>query len=113
AAAVDTLVIFMGVAKLQEIAEGLVRGGAELSKPVAIVESGTTPKQKVRYSSLGEILDGDLKGKIDSPALIVIGDVIRAGRELRTEGAVDFSFDVVQNDLMQSRMMWCAAAEYA
>ena len=104
ATAVDTLVIFMGVAKMQEIAEKLVNGGAKLSKPVAIIESGTTPKQKIHFSSLGEILDGSIKGKVSSPALIIVGEVVRMVSELRGGNlSPDSSFDSIQRELMQSQ----------
>jgi uroporphyrin-III C-methyltransferase len=114
ASAVDTLVIFMGVAKLQQIAEKLVTAGAALSKSVAVIESGTTPREKIYFSSLGEILDGDLKGKVNSPALIVVGDVVRVAKELRREdGILGHEYDTLQRELIQSQATWCAATEYA
>ena len=115
ASAVDTLVIFMGVAKIQEIAEKLVNGGATLSKPVAIIEAGTTPNQKIYFSSLGEILDGAVKEKVSSPALIIVGEVVRAVKEFRGENPIDdIGFDkALQLELMRSRASWCAASGYA
>jgi uroporphyrin-III C-methyltransferase len=114
ASAVDTLVVLMGVERLQQISERLVRGGAPLSKPIAIIESGTTSEQKVSFSSLGEILDGDLKDEIKSPALIIIGEVVRSAREASELGRVDLFTDrerLLQEELLQSQT-WCAAAEF-
>ena len=74
---VDTLVILMGTKHYAAIADALVAGGKPASTPVAIVESGTLPEQKTTLSTLGT-LDEDLGSDgMVSPAVIVVGEVVR------------------------------------
>ena len=44
--------------------------------PIAIIESGTTAKQKVVIGELSNIRSKTSKSKIKSPALIIIGSVV-------------------------------------
>lgn len=88
ASTVDTIVILMGVAKLHQISEQIVSGGASQETPVAVIESGTGPNQRIQFSTLGNILDGDLKDKVKSPALIIVGNVVHSAKRLRAEKTV-------------------------
>ncbi len=82
AAAVDTMVILMGVESLDGIANKLLEGGVSPSKPVAIVESGTYPQQKTLISTLGNIVAEAENKQVKPPAVIVIGEVANLGRKL-------------------------------
>lgn len=105
---VDTLVILMGAATIQHIAKNLIRGGKVPSTPIAMIERGTTPEQKVSYSSLGRVLEGRLGEQISPPALIIVGDVVRLARNFSSEEVSD---SMIQLELMESKT-WCAAVEY-
>ena len=72
-----TIVVLMGMATRAEIARRLIDGGRKASTPVAVVQWGTTPRQRTVRSTLGELSSVQL----DSPATIVVGAV--AGLELR------------------------------
>ncbi|MCZ7529448.1 MAG: uroporphyrinogen-III C-methyltransferase [Acidimicrobiia bacterium] len=74
AAAGGTLVILMGVARLEEIAARLLAAGRSGDTPLAAVARGTRPDQQTRRSTLGEVAEGGLPA-LSSPAVIVVGEV--------------------------------------
>lgn len=80
--AVDTLVILMGVESLDGIVGKLLKGGISADKPVAMVESGTYPKQRTLIATLGTIIKEAEAKQIKPPAVIVIGEVATLGRKL-------------------------------
>jgi uroporphyrin-III C-methyltransferase/precorrin-2 dehydrogenase/sirohydrochlorin ferrochelatase len=71
-----TLVLLMGVGRLAAITEGLLARGRSPKTPVAIVERGTTPQQRVTTGDLSTILVHASKCHVESPAVIVVGDVV-------------------------------------
>lgn len=75
AGAVDTIVVLMGIGQLEQISGDLVKAGMKKSTRVAIVESGTTDKQRVVRGTLGTIAGIAKKAEIRPPAVIVIGKV--------------------------------------
>ena len=79
----DTLVIFMGVAKLGEIAARLVEHGRCANTPVAVIRWGTYDKQQVWVSDLSGVAAMAQREKIASPALIIIGEVVRLREQLQ------------------------------
>jgi uroporphyrin-III C-methyltransferase len=66
-----TLVIFMGVARLEELAERLVAAGKAADTPAAVIANGTTDRQETVVGRLEEI--ALLARDLPSPALTVIG----------------------------------------
>ncbi len=77
----QTLAFYMGVAALATIGTQLVAHGRAAGTPVAIIESGSRPDQRVTLASLGELGDVAARGGIGSPALLVVGEVAAlAGR---------------------------------
>ena len=80
--AVDTMVILMGVESLDGIVDKLLEGGISADKPVAMVESGTYPKQRTLISTLGKIVKEAEAKQIKPPSVIVIGEVANLGRKL-------------------------------
>jgi uroporphyrinogen III methyltransferase/synthase len=74
-----TLVLFMGLASLAAIADGLLRHGKPADTPAAVVASGTMPEQRTVVAPLAEIAGA--ARSLDPPALVVVGDVVAlAGR---------------------------------
>jgi len=69
-----TLVVFMGLATLETLADGLLAHGKDPATPAAVVASGTLPSQRVVVAPLAEIADA--AAGLESPALTVIGDVV-------------------------------------
>lgn len=75
-AAVDgTLVFLMGVAALPEIASALIAGGKEPETPVAIVEQGTTVRERRINGTLSTIVQIAAREQVKNPAVICVGDV--------------------------------------
>jgi uroporphyrin-III C-methyltransferase/precorrin-2 dehydrogenase/sirohydrochlorin ferrochelatase len=71
-----TVVILMGVAALARNVESL-RAGREDPTPVAIVERGCTPNQRVTLGTIGDIVERAASAEVANPAVIVVGDVVR------------------------------------
>jgi len=74
AAAVDTLVILMGLRNLQQITTALLSHGLAPGTPVAVISRGTTQEQETVTGSVSDIVDK--AAHLDSPAVIVIGRVV-------------------------------------
>jgi uroporphyrin-III C-methyltransferase len=80
AAAPGTLVAFMGLGRLAELAAGLIARGRDASTPAAVIASGTLPVQRVVVAPLGDIAEA--AAELEPPALVVIGDVVSLGAVL-------------------------------
>lgn len=74
-----TLVVLMGVAMLDAIAASACALGIDPGLPVAIIEEGTTARQRVVRGPLGEIAAIAAGERVGSPAVIVLGEVARFG----------------------------------
>ncbi|WP_265520116.1 uroporphyrinogen-III C-methyltransferase [Oerskovia flava] len=75
-----TLVILMGVTMLGHIADQALAAGADADLPVAIVERGSTPSQRVTRARLGDVAVRAQEAGVRAPAVIVIGDVAAEGQ---------------------------------
>lgn len=80
-AAFPVLVIYMGTRNLATIAFRLVDAGMANITPVAILHAVSTPEEKQDYGTLQDVMDGTLKG--ESPAIVVIGEVVAQRRSWR------------------------------
>lgn len=82
-ARIDTLVILMGGRHLDEIVSQLQRHGRDLhSSPIAVIRDCGRPQQKVWFGSLADIVEKTASHSL-SPAVIVIGEVVRLRDYLR------------------------------
>ncbi|MCC6925136.1 uroporphyrinogen-III C-methyltransferase [Novosphingobium sp.] len=70
-----TLVIYMGLATSEAIAEKLIADGLSPEIPVAVVENATRPDMRVLRASLAGLPTLVTAHRVKSPALIVIGEV--------------------------------------
>ena len=82
ATAVDTIVILMGIDNLQPILKSLVEGGRNPETPVAIVERGTTRRQRVTVGKIRTMAAQAVERRIAAPAVIIVGDVVSLQKEL-------------------------------
>ncbi len=71
-----TLVAFMGLGRLAEVAGALMRGGCRSDLPAAVIASGTTSSQVVVRGPLSEIASLAKEQGVVAPALVVIGEVV-------------------------------------
>lgn len=72
-----TLVIYMGVANSEQICAALIRGGLAGNTPAAAVMGASTAQEKAVLSTLAKLPQAIVDGGIQSPAIMVIGDVVR------------------------------------
>ncbi len=73
-----TLVVYMGVAKLEEIQAQLLDGGMAMSTPVAMIENASLPQQRECRSNLQRMRADAQAFQLQSPAILVIGEVAGA-----------------------------------
>jgi uroporphyrin-III C-methyltransferase/precorrin-2 dehydrogenase/sirohydrochlorin ferrochelatase len=83
----DTLVFYMGVAQLDEIAAQLIAHGRAADTPAALVENASRPEQRVVLSTLTGIAQASRDHAVKAPALLVVGEVVRRAHEFRWFGA--------------------------
>jgi uroporphyrin-III C-methyltransferase/precorrin-2 dehydrogenase/sirohydrochlorin ferrochelatase len=77
-----TLVVLMGVRTLGELTAGLVALGRPASAPVAVVENGWTPQQRVVSGTLADIAGRARDAGVVPPAVVVVGEVVRLREQL-------------------------------
>jgi uroporphyrin-III C-methyltransferase/precorrin-2 dehydrogenase/sirohydrochlorin ferrochelatase len=77
-----TLVLLMGVRLLRGSAEALVASGRAATTPVAIVERGWTSAQRTTVGTLADIADLADARRVESPAVVVVGEVVSLRAEL-------------------------------
>lgn len=76
-----TVVILMGMGKLQEIVK-LFSDEGKQDVPVAIIQNGTTKDEKFGVGTIKTICDIVKEKQLSSPAIIVIGEVVRQRAKL-------------------------------
>lgn len=74
-----TLVIYMGVVTANAIADKLIGDGLAPDTPVAVIERATLPGARSVTTLLAGLGDAVAEARIQSPAIIVVGDVVRQG----------------------------------
>lgn len=82
-----TLVIYMGVATARAIADKLMADGISPATPVAVLEKGTRADARTLRTLLADLADMIVRDDVQSPALIVVGDVVHYARALDRLGA--------------------------
>jgi uroporphyrin-III C-methyltransferase / precorrin-2 dehydrogenase / sirohydrochlorin ferrochelatase len=87
AAPMQTVVFYMGVAQLPRITERLRAHGAPDSRPVAIVEQATLPRERLVVGTLATIAAQASAAAIGAPALLIVGEV--AARACQRSGSVE------------------------
>jgi uroporphyrinogen III methyltransferase / synthase len=77
-----TLVFYMGVRQLSQIAESLIAAGRAAAEPVAIVERGTLPDQRTVTGTLQNIAEVAEREQVRAPSITVVGPVARLAEQL-------------------------------
>jgi uroporphyrin-III C-methyltransferase/precorrin-2 dehydrogenase/sirohydrochlorin ferrochelatase len=84
----DTLVFYMGLGAVEEICGQLGQHGMPLDRPAALVEHGTTARQKVYTGTIATL--SDRIAGTQSPSLLIIGEVVSLHETLSWfEGSAD------------------------
>ena len=78
----QTLVVYMGLIGLPLLCNELIQHGRDKNTPVALIQQGTTPEQKVLTGTL-ESLPGIVEAAdVKAPTLIIVGDVVSLHNKL-------------------------------
>ncbi len=72
-----TVLLLMGVGRLARSARSLLDAGRPASCPVAVIERGFAPDQRVTFGTLGDIAGRAAAIGVENPAVVVVGDVVR------------------------------------
>jgi len=79
----QTVAVYMGLQNLGVLTEGFAERGVDLSMPVAVIENGTRPEQRVLTGTLGDIAEKAEAEGYKSPSMIIIGTVVRLRTSLK------------------------------
>lgn len=77
-----TLVVFMGVARLEKITSKLIKSGMKKDMPVCVSQWGTLPKQRSITGTLENIAGIIKRNKLSNPAIVIIGKVVNLRKKL-------------------------------
>ncbi|MEY9210759.1 uroporphyrinogen-III C-methyltransferase [Thermobifida halotolerans] len=77
-----TIVVLMGVERIGQIAAALVEHGRAPETPVAVVQEATLPTQTTLVATLETVEEAAAEAGVRHPAVLVIGEVVNAAREL-------------------------------
>lgn len=78
-----TLVFYMGAGRLHENLRAIAASGRVEDTPAAAIEWGTYPRQRVIVGTLANLAARATEARIESPALIVVGEVARLRESLQ------------------------------
>ncbi len=70
-----TAVFYMGLARVEHIAAEFMRHGAPTTLPAALIAQGTLQNQRVITGTLATIAEAAARARLESPALLVVGEV--------------------------------------
>lgn len=82
AASDGTVVLLMGLRRVLHVCEQLVAAGRDPSTPAAVISRGTTPQQRTVVATLGTLAREVERAGLASPAIIVVGEVVRLREQL-------------------------------
>ncbi len=72
----QTLVIYMGLVGLPTICKELIARGISANMPIAVIQQGTTQRQRVLTGTLSDIAEKVEVAHLKAPCLIIIGEVV-------------------------------------
>jgi uroporphyrin-III C-methyltransferase len=74
-----TLVVYMGVSRVDAVVQALLDAGMASSTPAAVISAATTAQQRHAVCTLATLVAVIQQQALASPAVLVIGDVAAAG----------------------------------
>lgn len=80
---IDTIAFYMGVSNLDYICKQLITHGRYAKTPVAIIEWGTTEKQRTITGDLENIQDKVKAEQIQNPAMVLVGEVVQLREKIK------------------------------
>lgn len=79
----QTIVFYMGLMGLPIICNKLIEHGMPKNTPIALVQKGTTPDQKVIIATLDTMVKTIENQEISAPTLIIVGEVVSLHDKLK------------------------------
>lgn len=78
----QTVVIYMGLVGLKQICEKLIEHGVAATMPVAVVQQGTTQRQRVITATLADLAEKVEAAGMKPPCLTIVGEVVKLREKL-------------------------------
>ena len=72
----------MGLESLPEICKKLMENGLPPTHPLAVVQQGTTPQQRVMIGTLADIHAAVTNAQFKPPSLVIVGEVVTLHHKL-------------------------------
>ncbi|MGJ7901591.1 siroheme synthase CysG [Lysobacter sp. 1R34A] len=82
----QTLAVYMGVSGLDVLRDKLIEHGRAASTPFALIENGSRPEQRVVTGTLAELAERAQAHRVQSPALLIVGEVAALAARLHWFG---------------------------
>lgn len=76
-----TLVFLMGISSMPDICTGLLEAGMRPDMPAAVLERGTTSRQRSIVSDVAHLVERAEKEQVQTPAIILVGEVCSLEKE--------------------------------
>ena len=83
-----TLVIYMGLAKLEEFRDKLIAAGLAPTSPALAISKGTTPEERRCFATLGTLPEKVAQAGLESPVLVTLGRVVGLAEQLATQSGL-------------------------
>ena len=90
----QTLAVYMGVAGLEKVRERMLLAGVDPHLPFALVENGSRPQQRVITGTLASLPESARHHRVQSPALLILGEVAALADSLHWFGAAPLASPV-------------------
>lgn len=79
----QTVVVYMGLLGIDVLCRELVAHGLPATTPAALIQQGTTPRQRVLTGDLDTLPDIVRRSNVTAPTLIIVGEVVRLRDQLK------------------------------
>lgn len=83
AVGIDTISFYMGIKNLPHICENLINHGRDPSTQVAVIQWGTTSRQRVVEGTLETIADEVANHGISNPAITLVGNIVALRKQIK------------------------------
>jgi uroporphyrin-III C-methyltransferase/precorrin-2 dehydrogenase/sirohydrochlorin ferrochelatase len=78
----QTIVFYMALSGAKNLSERLIEHGMRKDMPIALIEKGTLPEQKIYISTVVELPQLIRKEKVGAPSLLIVGEVVKLHEKL-------------------------------
>jgi uroporphyrin-III C-methyltransferase/precorrin-2 dehydrogenase/sirohydrochlorin ferrochelatase len=79
----QTVVVYMGLLGIDVLCRQLIAHGLPATTPAALIQQGTTPRQRVLTGDLATLPDIVRRSNVTAPTLIIVGEVVRLRDQLK------------------------------